>query len=204
MSPAPQPLNPSQTVERIREILVGRHLERLEQRVAMLETSMPPPAAASFPVENRYPDNHGPFEELKDNVLRILESNREQTELRLSKYREETRRLATQIQQVAAMKASEPPPRTINQLEHKIGNWLADWKSSAQVHLDDREKRITDQVHDEVAALRAHTESQLTRLESQAVDRQSIDEHFKRIATAVRALAESVSPTSYNPGSAAQ
>ena len=204
MSPVPQPLNPSQTVERIREIIVGRHLERLEQRVAMLETSMPPPAAASFPVENRYPGNPGPLDELKDNVLRILESNREQIELRLSKYREETRRLATQIQQVAAMKASEPPPRTINQLERKIGNWLADWQRSAQVQFHDREKRITAQVHNEVAALWAHTESQLTRLESQAVDRQSIDEHFKRIAKAVRALAESVSPTSYNPGSAAQ
>jgi hypothetical protein len=203
MSPVPPPLNPSQTVERIREIIVGRHLERLEQRVAMLETSVPPPPAAPPPMEERYLANPGPLEALKDSVLRVMESNRQQTDLRLSQYREETQRLAIQIQQVAAMKASEPAPRSINQLERRIGTWLTDWQSSIQVHLHDRDKRLTTQVHNEVAALWARTESQLNRLESQTADRQSIDEHFNRIAIAARALAESLSPTPYNPGSAA-
>lgn len=204
MSPDPQPLNPSQTVERIREIIVGRHLERLEQRVAMLETSVPPPPATSAPTASRHPANPGPLEALQHNVQRLLESNREQTDLRLSQYRQETQRLAVQIQQVVAMKASEPPPRAINQLERKIGNWLTDWQNSIQVHLHDRDKRITAQVHHEVAALWARTESQLTRLESQTIDRQSIDEHFNRIATAIRGLADSVSPSPFHPGSAAR
>lgn len=195
MSPVPPPLNPSQTVERIREIIVGRHLERLENRVAMLETSVTSPHAVSAPVKDRFLDSPGPLEALKDDVQRLVESNRQQTDLRLSQYREETQRLAIQIQQVAAMKASEPAPRSINQLERRIGTWLTDWQSSIQVHLHDRDKRLTAHVHNEVAALWARTESQLNRLESQTVDRQSIDEHFQRIAIAVRALAESVSPT---------
>lgn len=39
MSPTPPTLNPSQTVERIREIIVGRHLERLEGRITLLESA---------------------------------------------------------------------------------------------------------------------------------------------------------------------
>lgn len=202
MSPDPQPLNPSQAVERIREIIVGRHLERLEQRVAMLETSVPHPPTASSPMENGYLADHGQLEALKDNVERVMEANRQQTDLRLSQYREETQRLAVQIQQVAAMKASDSTPHAVNQLERKIGTWLTDWQSSIHVHLLDRDKRITSQLHTEVAAMWARTESQLTRLESQTADRQSIDEHFKRIAIAARAFAESVSPSAFNPGSA--
>ena len=194
MAPDPPPRNLSQTVERIREIIVGRDLERLEQRVAMLEISVPVPPAAASPTEDRYPANFGPLEALKENVQRLLESNRQQTDLRLSQYREETQRLAAQIQQVAASKSSEPPPRSINEVERRIGTWLTDWQSSIQVHLQDRDKRLTAQFHHEVAALGARTESQLSRLESQFVDRQSLDEQFNRIANAVRGLAESIAP----------
>lgn len=202
MSPHPQPLNPTQAVERIREIIVGRHLERLEQRVAMLETSVPPPPPAPTPMEDRYFADHGSLEALKDNVERLMESNRLQTDLRLSQYREETQRLAVQIQQVAAIKTSESAPRAVNQLERKIGTWLTDWQSSIRVHLLDRDQRITSQLHAEVAAMWARTESQLTRLESQTADRQAIDGQFKQIAIAARAFAESVSPSAFTPGSA--
>lgn len=197
MSPDPLPLNPSQAVERIREIIVGRHLERLEKRVAMLETSVPHPPTASTPTENRYFADHGSLEALKDNVERLMESNRLQTDLRLSQYREETQRLAVQIQQVAAMKASESVPHAVDQLERKLGHWLTEWQSSIHAHLQERDKRITTQLHTEIAALWTDTESKIARLESHNAGRQSIDEHFNRIATAARAFAESVSPTPF-------
>ena len=203
MSPYSPPLNPSQTVERIREIIVGRHLERLEQRVAMLETGVPPTSAASPTLDQRFSPNHETLAALKDNVERLMESNRQQTELRLSQYREETQRLAVQIQQVATLKASEPAPRSISQLENRLGTWLTDWQSSINVHLHERDTRIASQLRSEVGELWARTESQLARLESQSVDRDSLDERFNRIAIAARALADSLSPTSSNPGSAA-
>ena len=202
MSPYSSPLNPSQTVERIREIIVGRHLERLEQRVAMLESSSPPQRPASPSLEERHQALHAPLEELKGNVMRLMEANREQTELRMAQYRGETQRLANQIQQAAAMKASEPAPRTMNQLERRLGTWLTEWQSSVHVHLQERDMRIATQFRGEVEVLWARTESQLARLEKQTVDRDSIEERFKRIAIAARALAESMSPTAFNPGSA--
>ncbi len=203
MSPYSPPLNPSQTVERIREIIVGRHLERLEQRVTMLETGVSPSSVATPPLDGRFSPTHETLAALKDNVERLMESNRQQTELRLSQYREETQRLADQIQKVAVMKASEPEPRSINQLENRLGTWLTDWQSSINVHLHERDTRIATQLRSEVGELWARTESQLAHLESQTVQQESLEARFSQIAVAARALADSLSPSSFNPGSAA-
>ena len=202
MSPTPSPLNPSQTVERIREIIVGRHLERLEQRVARIESGGVAAAVAPSRLEDRLFANEAQLEALKENLHRLVETSREQTELRLSQHREETQRLAAQIQQFASLKSSEPTAPAINQLERKIGTWLTDWQSSFQVHLNDRDQRLASQLRGEVAALWESTESQITRLESRAIDRDSIEERFNRIALAARALAECASPTVRTSGSA--
>ncbi|MES2440600.1 MAG: hypothetical protein V4584_16150 [Verrucomicrobiota bacterium] len=201
MSSSPSPLNPSQTVERIREIIVGRHLERLEQRVARLETTGSPVPAVATHVEDRLYANEARLEALKENVQRLADTTREQSELRFSQHREETQRLAAQIQHVASLKSNESTAPAVGQLERKIGSWLTDWQSSFRSQLNDRDQRLANQLRGEVAALWESTESQLTRLESRAVDRDSIEERFNRIALAARALAECASPTSIGPGS---
>jgi hypothetical protein len=203
MSPTSSPLNPSQAVERIREIIVGRHLERLEQRVARLETTGVPTATASPStalLEDRLFANEARIEALKENVHRLVDATRQQTELRLSQQREETQRLAAQIQQVAALKASESPAPAVQQLEQKIGGWLTSWQSSFHHQLNDRDQRLAAELRKEVAMLWESTESQITRIESRAVDRDSIEERFNRIALAARALAECASPTAVTAG----
>jgi hypothetical protein len=204
MSPIPSStsLNPSQAVERIREIIVGRHLERIEQRVARLETTTAPILAASSHADGRPVIGDSPLAALKENVQRLVEANQQQTELRFSQCREETQRLALQIQQVAAMKSNESAPRLIGQLERKLGTWLTDWQSSFHVHLHDRDRRLATQLRNEVATLWESTESQLTRIESRAVDRDFIEERFHRIAVAARALAECASPSTSSSGPA--
>jgi hypothetical protein len=204
-SPAPQ-FNPSQTVERIREIIVGRHFERLEQRVARLEThgTPAPPVGSSTQLEDRLFANEARMEALKENVERFSASQQEQAELRIAHYREETQRLAAQIQQIARLKSSESAMPAIQQLEQRIGAWLTDWQSSFHAQLNERDQRLASQLRDEVAALWESTESQLTRLESRAIDRDSVEERFSRIALAARALAECASPTPTQPGPAAR
>lgn len=199
MSPTQSPLNPSQAVERIREIIVGRHLERLEQRVVRLETGS---IATSHPdpkIEDRLYASEAKLEALHDNVHRLTESTREVNDLRLHQYREETQRLAVQIQQVAAMKSSESPTPAINQLERKIGNWLTDWQNSIHGHLNDRDLRVVEQMRSEAATLWENMESQVTHLESRIMDRDALEERFNRIATAARALAECASPSTTGP-----
>ncbi len=201
MSPTQPPLNPSQAVERIREIIVGRHLERLEQRVVRLESTGITPAVAPD-VEDRLFANEARLEALQENVNRLADSTREATEQRLLQYRQETQRLAAQIQQVAAMKSNESAAPAVQQLERKIGTWLGDWQNSFHTQLNDRDQRLGNQLRGEVATLWENTESQITRIQSQMMDREAIEERFSRIAIAARALAECASPSTAGPGSA--
>lgn len=195
MSPTPSPLNPSQAVERIREIIVGRHLERLENRVAQLESGGPGSAQAPPPeVVDRILASEAKLEALQDNLHRLVTSTRETTEQRLALQQLETQRLAQQIQQVAALKAIDTALPAISQLERKIGTWLTAWHTSFQNQLNDRNHPIAHQLRTEVASLWENTESQITRLESRMVDRDAIEERFRKIAAAARALAESASP----------
>lgn len=194
----PTPLNPSQAVERIREIIVGRHLEKLEERVARLESSA---GHGSMPAtwEERLCTGEARLEALQQSVQRLAETTREEAEQRGQQQRAEIQRLAAQIQQVAAARAAESAQPAVERLEQKLGSWLTHWQTSLQSHLTEREQRLAGEIRQEVATLWEHTESQITRLQSRALDRDSVEERFQRIAAAARALAECAVPTSPGP-----
>lgn len=198
MSPTPTPLNPSQAVERIREIIVGRHLERLEQRVVHLETGV---SQGQLPTqwEDRLCTSEARLEALQQSLQRLADSSREEFESRTLQQRDDIQRLAAQIQHVAAMKSAESSQPAIDQLERKVGNWLTHWQGAVQAHMNDRDQRLSRQLRDEVAALWESTETHITRLQSRTLDRDSIEERFSRIAAAARALAECASPSSSGP-----
>ena len=198
MSPTASPLNPSQTVERIREIIVGRQFERLEQRVARLET-MEPRAQVTAPWENRLCSNEARLEALQHSLQRLADFTREEVEIRSARQQAEIQRLAAQIQQVAAMKSAEEREHSaVRELEGRIGAWLTSWQGGLNSHLNERDNRLADKLRGEVAALWESTEAQITGLQSQqnrANDRKWIEERFARIALAARALAECASPS---------
>lgn len=200
MSPTPPTsINPSQAVERIREIIVGRHLERIEQRVARLESTGAPGAGIPSQWEDRLCTHEARLEALQQSVQRLAESAREESDVRSELQRDEIQRLAAQIQQIAAVKSAEATQPAIQQLESRLGIWLTNWQGALQSHLNEREQKLAAQLRQEVAALWENTESQITRLQSRTIDREQIEERFSRIAAAARALAESASPTPSGP-----
>lgn len=200
MSPSSSPTNPSQAVERIREIIVGRQFERLEQRVARLEGAEPSGPHASAPWEERLCTSEARLEALQHSLQRLADTTREEVEIRSSQQRAEIQRLAAQIQQVAAMKSAEAREQSaVRELESRLGTWLTSWQGALQSHLNERDHRLADQLRGEVATLWENTEAQITRLQSRATDREWIEERFARIAAAARALAESASPSSTGP-----
>ncbi len=195
MSPThPSPHNPSQAVERIREIIVGRHLEKLEQRVARVESSV---ASGGIPTawEDRLCTTEARVEALQHNFQRLAETTRENAELQGARQRDEIQRLAAQIQQVAAIKSADSGQPAIDKLEHKVGSWLTNWQNSLHTHLNDRETRMGNQIRQEIATLWEHTESQITRIQSRMIDHDRVEERFKRIAAAARALADCAAPS---------
>lgn len=195
MSPSSSPTNPSQAVERIREIIVGRQFERLELRLARLESMELPDQQA--PWEDRLCASEARMEALQHSLQRLADTTREEVEIRSSQQRAEIQRLAAQIQQVAAMKSAEQREQSaVRELEGRLGTWLTSWQGALQSHLNERDHRLADQLRGEVATLWQNTEAQITHLQSRATDREWIEERFARIAAAARALAESAAPLS--------
>lgn len=185
MSPTPPTLNPSQTVERIREIIVGRHLERLEGRVARLESS-PPPAWENFetPIfEDRLLIAEAKVEALHDHVQRIDTSLEESLQLR-----NEAQRMAAQIQE--ASQANVDPVPVVEKLERKLGVWLTDWQKSLHIRLESRDRALAEKVDSDLSSLRESIESRLTLLESGKMG--AVSERLDKIAEAARSLAENV------------
>lgn len=195
MSPTPSSINPSLAVERIREIIVGRHLERLEQRVVRLENQagQGPPAAE---VEDRLCTAEARVEALQHALQRLGEHTREESASRSQQQRAEIQRLAAQIQEVAAARAAAASQPAIEQLESRIGAWLGNWQNALQSHLNQREQQLAEQLRAEVATLWENTESQITRLQSRGGDRQWLEQRFAGIAAAARALAAAADPHS--------
>lgn len=192
MSPTPPTLNPSQTVERIREIIVGRHLERLEGRVARLESQ--PVNAANKPAplgdifEDRLLITEARVEALQDHVHRI-EGLRDETERLGTMHREEVQRLAMQISEIARVKAENSDVHAVEKLERRLGAWLTDWQKALQMRLDTRDRDVVEKVRAELAIMREGIEKRFSELESRVP--MNVEDRFNRIAAAARALAES-------------
>lgn len=197
MSPTPPTLNPSQTVERIREIIVGRHLERLEDRVARLESS--PRPARENPETHIFEDRlliaEAKVEALQDHVHRI-ESSRENSFQLAAGHREEAQRLAAQIHEISRAKADAGALPAVENLERKLGAWLTDWQKSLHIRLEDRDRKLADKVESDLRGLRESIENRLSGLESgtSAI----VGDRMEKIAEAARALAESAAAFSTN------
>ena len=198
MSPTPTPLNPSQAVERIREIIVGRHLERLEARVASLETGAPGSSGPPSHFDDRLCQNEARLEALQDSLRRLSEVQHEHTRHHAHR-QEEVQRLAGQIQRLAALRTEENHKAAVDSLERKIGVWLGNWQKALQKHLEERDERLAEKLRGEVAQLWESTEEQITRLEGGRIDQEQIERRFRKIAEAARALAESAAPDALEP-----
>lgn len=202
MIPISPPPNPSQAVERLREIIVGRQFEQFEQRIRRLEIAGPSTgltSATSEDFDDRLSANEAlieaRFESMHENMQQLVAKAREQTEHLLTQQREATLQLTGQVQQLVSAQSSEISADMIRQLEQKIEVWLTNWQNFIHLQLNERDQNISAHLHREVATLWENTESQITALQSRAANWDTIEQRFSRIALAARALAECASPT---------
>jgi hypothetical protein len=202
MIPISPPLNPSQAVERLREIIVGRQFELFEQRIRRLEIAGPSAGLTSATSED-FDDRlsasealmEARFQSMHENVQQLVAKVREQTEHLLTQQHEATLQLTGQVQQLVSAQSSEISADMIRQLEQKIEVWLTNWQNFIHLQLNERDQNISAHLHREVATLWENTESQITALQSRAANWDTIEQRFSRIALAARALAECASPT---------
>ncbi|QTN31009.1 hypothetical protein HZ994_01265 [Akkermansiaceae bacterium] len=199
MSPTPPTLNPSQTVERIREIIVGRHLERLEGRISRLESapSVMPRSVNPEQFEDRLLVTEARVEALQDHVHRI-ENSRGDLEATAAMQRQEAQRLAFQIQEIAREKSAATTLPAVENLERKLGAWLVEWQKSINARLESHDRQLAEGLRAELAAIKDGFERRFSELEAKSGCLGSVEERFARIAAAARALAESAASFS-NP-----
>lgn len=184
---------PSQAVERIREILVGRQLERIELRISHLE-NQPLSGNPGGNWNERLCAQEAKTETLQDALQRITRQSDEENQRRETVHREEIQRISNQVQQVAASRTSQTQSEDVARLEQKVGGWLHNWHKAFQEHLNSRDQKLLAGIRSEVAMLWESTEGELTRLRSQAVETTEINERLERVAQAARQLAEAAAP----------
>ncbi|MFD2255953.1 hypothetical protein ACFSSA_04625 [Luteolibacter algae] len=192
MSPTPPTLNPSQTVERIREIIVGRHLERLEGRIARLETA--PDTVANAPVsdapifEDRLMIAEARVEALQEHVQR-LETTSEEKERLAEMHRQDAQRLAAQINDIAREKAEATALPAVQKLENKLGAWLAEWQKSLHLRLENRDEKLLNQLKADLDELRSGVEKRFLEIEAKLP--KNIEKRLQDLANAARVFADS-------------
>jgi hypothetical protein len=136
-------------------------------------------------------------EALQEHMQR-MEIAREDIGRTAAMYRQEAQRLSLQIQEVAREKSTASALPAVENLERRLGLWLADWQSLMNSRLDSRDRELTSTIRSELSQLRDGIEKRLSELEAKSPPL-DIEERFSRIAAAARALAESATACSPAP-----
>lgn len=195
MTQNPQSPSTSHAVERIREIIVGRQLDRLEQRVALLERADHPDSSA-WTCEPRLITVEAQVEAIQDRLHRLSEGYRVESEAREIRHQEDIRRLAERIQNSAAERAT---PEAIPRIEAKLGQWLSEWQTTALRRAEQRENLLISHLRAELVKFRDWVSSEAAEQDRRKADRAELERRFSKVAAAARALAEAAESTARDP-----
>jgi hypothetical protein len=184
MPPTPPDTNPSRQVERIREILVGRQMDRVERRLEQLESGL-------RPLPTRAPDDVfeirlASFEHRHDLKLQEL---RDEIDAEKARRIEETHRLAHQIQ-AAARSRADSGIEAQAELEQKFTRWLEHWNQGFRQYLHQREQHLVSELRGELERTREWVNSRLAASDQTSGERLRIQSSFEQLANAARAIAD--------------
>lgn len=179
---------PSTTqVERMREIIVGRQLGKVEQRLDRLEQqvsqTVPLPDAIT-----RMEDMEARFEALRDAMQHQMDHVRRELGGEMVHRKQEVRRLAEQIQLTAQAKLTTlASQQEIASIESRLVQWVSSWQQSVEQHLVQRERWLIGQLREELQRQRPMSPAQTDHRTAHMQD---------QIATAAQALAHTASTLS--------
>lgn len=196
----------------MREIIVGRQLARVEQRLDRLETFVQQPHISEDDVLCRVETVEAQFEAVRDHMQHQVDQMRLEFGGEVANRRQEVHRLAEQIQLAAQARNEErAQAESVAVLEQRVGQWLGQWQKSLESHLEQRENWLIQQLRAELQTMR---QEQQRLMQEQQQFRQSLhgqtqhwdvqqQQHFSsnqaklaQIAEAARALAESAATLS--------
>lgn len=179
MPQTPPTPRPSQQVERIREILVGRQMQSVEQRLDRLEARLQPmPVESSDASWNR--DVESIRHECREETLRL----RDAFDAERLRQQEETHRLARRIESVASdrRELSDEARRAV---DAQLRPGFDRWQEQLFDQLRQRETRLVEQLREELDRMRSWIRDELSdRSEADRLHRA-----FEQLAASTREIA---------------
>jgi type I site-specific restriction-modification system R (restriction) subunit len=150
--------HPSQTpsnsqIERMREIIIGRQLGKLEHRLDRLERNLGTHVTPDViePDTRRLDEIEAKFEAVRDAMQQQMEQMRREWSGEMVHRKQEVRRLAEQIQIGAQAKMNAASvQQELAASENRLLAWVAAWQQSLEQHLEQREHWLIGQLREEL------------------------------------------------------
>lgn len=199
MTESTSSFNPSAQVERVREIIVGRQLGRVEQRLERLEGFLTNPQLPQQDVSSRLENIEAQLEAANARMEKQVASVRLDFSGEIANRKAEAHRLAEQIQnQVQAKQEQARNLQSVQELDQNIRTW----QSALQSHLEQRESWLIGKLRDELERQRKEISNKIAELETTQNSQNKFHrEQAQKIAQAAQALLEATDLTTHNSNS---
>ena len=177
------PLNPSQQVERIREILVGRQMHHVEDRLRRLEEGG---ELSSSPGIRADPDAVGRLQQSQNTLIQHTTELRkqlvEEAELRNRQIAHLAEHLNTATRKIES--ASSGLAEKDRHLEAQLSEHLEHISSAMAARIDARVREILQHLQSELVQWKSQVDRDMQGMRDQMVDRRELRRRFARLASA--------------------
>lgn len=188
-------LNPSQQVERIREILVGRQMHKVEERLEEMENRLS--HAPSGPTD---PGTLQHLQQAQTKVLRETLQLRQQIEEESQLRSRQINHLAEHLD-AASQKldsATSGLERQDQQLSTHLSRHLEEISAAMAARIDARVREILHHLQHEIGQWKNQVDRDLHSVRNEMVDRGELKSRFARLASA--AMEDDPTPTAEENG----
>lgn len=190
-------INPAEQVERIREILVGRDMALVNNRIQNLETQVQDKSSeVSKIVSQQMQDAEAKMASSHQEVQQITAHIRQQLQQETSTRTQQINDLAKKIDDAAARmnQTSQQLLSVEADRGDNITKKLEGLSSEMASRIDAHSRQIMEHLHREIQQWKNRMDGQITNLSEEKVDRQELTTRLARIASA--AMGDAVPPPS--------
>ena len=180
-------INPAEQVERIREILIGRDIKLVNERIHELESSVQDnTSAVARNLSEQLQKAEQQHQSAQENIQTITTHIRQQLEQESVTRGQQIQNLAEKID--AAASRMDQTTQQLLHLEtghtHDISKKIENLSSEMASRIDAHSRQIMEHMHREIQQWKTRMDGQISTLTEKKVDRQELSSRLARIASA--------------------
>jgi len=183
----PEPSNPAQQVERIREILIGQDMQLVNERIEKLEESLRDSTQeVSRKVNKQLEQTEQQHKSLQDNLQVVTEHIRQQLQQESVTRGLQINNLVTKIDE-AADQLNQTSQHLMNEdvgQNQEICKQIENLSSEMTSRIDAHSRQIMEHMHREIQQWKHRMDEQISALSQKKADRDELSSRMARIASA--------------------